>query len=100
MRGLSGQLLTAVRCRQCDFRFRNDGNVRVNGVTLPAGDAPTANAAARRALELALEAHLRTTTDRGDLMALLARLRPHVDAAALAPRHRDALAGIPAAPAS
>jgi hypothetical protein len=59
------------------------------------GDAPTANAAARRALELALEAHLRTTSDRADLLALIARLRPHVDAAALVARHRDALASLP-----
>lgn len=64
------------------------------------GNAPTADATARRALELALEAHLRTPADRADLLALVAQLRPRVDAAALAPRHRGALAEIPAAPPS
>jgi hypothetical protein len=62
------------------------------------GDEPAAGAAARRALELALEAHLRTTQDRADLLALVAGLRTQVDAAALAPRHRDALSAIPAPP--
>jgi len=57
------------------------------------GEAAAAAAAAtdRRALELALEAHLRTTADRGDLLALIARLRPAIDASALAPRHAEAL---------
>ncbi|HEX8242793.1 MAG TPA: hypothetical protein VF541_04845, partial [Longimicrobium sp.] len=64
------------------------------------GDDSAAAAAARRALELSLEAHLRTTTDRTDLLSLVARLRPQVDAAALAPRHRDALAGITESPPS
>ncbi|HEX6749569.1 MAG TPA: hypothetical protein VF092_19900 [Longimicrobium sp.] len=63
-----------------------------------AGDAATAASCARRALELVLEAHLRTPADRADLVALIARLRPQVDAAALAPRHGDALADVPAAP--
>lgn len=56
-----------------------------------AGDATAAAASARRALELAVEAHLRTTTDIPELLALIARLRPQVDAASLLPRHRDAL---------
>jgi hypothetical protein len=59
------------------------------------GDEPAANAARRRALELALEAHLRTAEDRADLLALVARLRPSVDAQALAARHAEALAGLP-----
>ncbi|HSU15938.1 hypothetical protein [Longimicrobium sp.] len=59
------------------------------------GDDPGANAAARRALELAVEAHLRTPADRADFLALVARLRPQVDAAALVTRHRDALGAIP-----
>jgi hypothetical protein len=61
------------------------------------GDASHAAVSARRALELALEAHLRTTRDRPELLALIAALRPSVDPAALAPRHGDALAGLPAA---
>ena len=55
------------------------------------GEAAAAAATDRRALELALEAHLRTTADRGDLLALIARLRPAIDASALAPRHAEAL---------
>jgi len=58
------------------------------------GDQSGAASADRRALELALEAHLRTNADRPELLELIARLRPHVDATALAPRHADALAGI------
>ena len=64
------------------------------------GNAAAAGAARRRALELALEAHLRTNADRAELLALIARLRPAVDASVLAPRHAealDALAGAPAA---
>ena len=62
-----------------------------------AGDATAAAVSARRALELAVEAHLRTTTDIPELLALIARLRPQVDPASLLPRHRDALTEIPAA---
>jgi hypothetical protein len=58
------------------------------------GDQAAAGATDRRALELALEAHLRTTADRADLLALIARLRPSVNASALAPRHAEALGGI------
>jgi len=58
------------------------------------GDETAARAAEKRALELALEAHLRTTVDRPELLALIARLRPTVDEPALDPRHRDALAEI------
>jgi hypothetical protein len=58
------------------------------------GDEPAACAAEKRALELAVEAHLRTTVDRPELLALIARLRPAVDEPALDPRHRDALAEI------
>jgi len=58
------------------------------------GDATSAGASRRRALELALEAHLRTPTDRPDLLALVARLRPSVDARTLVPRHADALDAI------
>jgi hypothetical protein len=60
-------------------------------------DAAAASAAARRALELALEAHVRTTSDNADLLALIARLRPQVAVTALAPRHQDALAALPSA---
>jgi hypothetical protein len=59
------------------------------------GDEPSARATARRALELALEAHLRTNADVAGLLALIARLRPEVDAATLAPRHAQALAALP-----
>lgn len=59
-----------------------------------AGDATAAAASARRALELAIEAHLRTTTDIPELLALIGRLRPQVDTASLVPRHRDALGEI------
>ena len=48
----------------------------------------------RRALELAIEAHLRTPSDRPEFLDLIARLRPMVDAQALAPRHTDALADL------
>lgn len=58
------------------------------------GDDPAARAAEKRALELALEAHLRTPADRPELLALVARLRPAVDEPTLDPRHRDALAEI------
>jgi hypothetical protein len=55
------------------------------------GDEAAAGSARRRALELALEAHLRTNADRADLLELIARLRPSVRGQALAPRHADAL---------
>ena len=70
------------------------------GVHRLAGDEPAAAAGEKRALELALEAHLRTSADRPELLALLARLRPAVDASTLAPRHLEALAGLPADPAA
>jgi hypothetical protein len=60
-----------------------------------AGDAPAAGGLARRALELALEAHLRTGHDGPELVALIAGLRTRVDAAALLPRHAEALAAVP-----
>ena len=60
------------------------------------GDEPAASAARRRALELALEAHLRTPADRADLLALIARLRPLVDEPSLSSRHTEALAGLDA----
>jgi hypothetical protein len=55
------------------------------------GDEAAAGATDRRALELALEAHLRTNADRDDLLELIARLRPAVRGQALAPRYADAL---------
>jgi hypothetical protein len=55
------------------------------------GDHAAADALRRRALELALEAHLRTPADRPELLELVARLRPSVDARSVAPRHADAL---------
>ncbi|HVG43809.1 MAG TPA: hypothetical protein VM890_03735 [Longimicrobium sp.] len=55
------------------------------------GDDAAAGATQRRALELALEAHLRTNADQPDLLELIARLRPAVRGQALAPRHGDAL---------
>jgi hypothetical protein len=55
------------------------------------GDDAAAEVADRRALELALEAHLRTTADRAELLELIVRLRPAVRGHALAPRHADAL---------
>lgn len=58
------------------------------------GDIHAAGASRRRALELALEAHLRTSSDRPELLALIERLRPAVAGQALAPRHEDALAEI------
>jgi hypothetical protein len=58
------------------------------------GDEAAAAASRRRALELALEAHLRTNADRAELLALIARLRPSGDARALAPRHAEALEAI------
>jgi hypothetical protein len=58
------------------------------------GDQAAAAATDRRALELALEAHLRANADRPELLALIARLRPAVDASALAPRHADALEAV------
>lgn len=57
-----------------------------------AGDDPAASAAARRALEIALEAHLRTVTDQPELLEMIGRLRAAVDPSTLDPRHRDALA--------
>lgn len=60
------------------------------------GDEVSAQAAYRRSLELALESHLRTITDVPELLALIERLRPEVDAAVLDPRQRDALAQLPA----
>lgn len=50
-----------------------------------AGDASAADAHARRALELALEAHQRTPADVPELLALIARLRAQVDAPAPPP---------------
>jgi hypothetical protein len=44
------------------------------------GDAPTADALARRALELALEAHQRSPSHIPELLALLARLQTQADA--------------------
>jgi hypothetical protein len=44
-----------------------------------AGDAPGADALARRALELAEEAHQRTPCDVPELLALIARLRTQVE---------------------
>ncbi|HEU4561145.1 MAG TPA: hypothetical protein VFS20_25055 [Longimicrobium sp.] len=58
------------------------------------GDAAAADAPARRALELAIEAHLRSTTDNSELLALIARLRGEVDPASLHPRHAGALGEI------
>ena len=58
------------------------------------GDEAAAGATRRRALELALEAHLRAPADRADLLALIARLRPSVDAKALAARHAEALGAL------
>ena len=46
------------------------------------GDAATADALTRRALELALEAHQRTPADVPELLALIERLRAQVDAPA------------------
>lgn len=58
------------------------------------GDIDAAAASRRRALELAIEAHLRTPSDRPELLALIERLRPAVAGHALAPRHADALADL------
>jgi hypothetical protein len=55
------------------------------------GDHAAAGSSRRRALELALEAHLRTNADRPELLALIERLRPTVRGQALAPRHAEAL---------
>jgi hypothetical protein len=55
------------------------------------GDEAAAGATDRRALELALEAHLRTNADRAELLELIARLHPAVRGQALAPRHAEAL---------
>lgn len=46
-----------------------------------AGDAAAADALARRALELALEAHQRTLKEDPELLALIAELRARVDTA-------------------
>lgn len=64
------------------------------------GNGAAAAAGEKRALELALEAHLRTSENRADLLALIARLRPTVDAAALDPRHAEALSALPTPPAA
>ncbi|HYH81987.1 MAG TPA: hypothetical protein VEX86_19430 [Longimicrobium sp.] len=64
-----------------------------------AGDANAAATSARRALELALEAHLRTPRDSPDLLELIARLRPQVHTASLVPRHTEALAALGEDPA-
>lgn len=58
------------------------------------GNAELAAAGERRALELALEAYLRTADERPDLLDLIARLRGVVDAAALDVRYQDALADL------
>lgn len=58
------------------------------------GDAATADALERRALELALEAHARFDRPPPALLQRIASLRAMVDAATLAPPHRDALAAI------
>lgn len=63
-----------------------------------AGDSPAAGALARRALELALEAHLRTNHDIPELVALITGLRAQVPVASLLPRHAEALAAVPDAP--
>lgn len=60
-----------------------------------AGDAAAAGASARRALELALEAHTRSPHDIPELLALIARLRNEVNTAALLPRHAEILAAVP-----
>ena len=61
------------------------------------GDGAAADASARRALELAVEAHLRSSSDIPELLGLIARLRMQVDPASLLPRHAGALAELPAA---
>lgn len=60
------------------------------------GDGSAADAGMRRALELALEAHVRTNHDVPELLQLIDRLRREIDPAALLLRHADALASIPA----
>jgi predicted RNase H-like HicB family nuclease len=60
------------------------------------GDQSSANATARRALELALEAHVRSPHDIPELLALVARLRGEVNPGALLPRHAEILAQVPA----
>src|SRR4051812_28811555 len=54
------------------------------------GDAAGAQAAQQRALELALEAHLRTPADRPELVSLVRSLLPGVERARLGERHREA----------
>lgn len=61
------------------------------------GDDTAARASARRALELAIEAHLRSNTDVTELLALIDRLRAQIDPATLHPRHANVLAEIAAA---
>ena len=61
------------------------------------GEAAAASTCARRALELAVESQLRAPADDPDVIALIHRLAASVDAGSLAPRHRDALAALPAA---
>jgi len=58
------------------------------------GSDDLARAGEKRALELALEAWLRTADDRPDLLSLIARLRSKVDASTLDPRHAEALASL------
>ena len=60
-----------------------------------AGNEPAANATARRALELALEAHARSPHDIPELLALIERLRTQVNASALLPRHAEILGTVP-----
>jgi hypothetical protein len=65
------------------------------GLHRQAGNEGAGRAAARRALELALEAHLRTPADRAGLLALIDRLRPRVDESSLGSRYTNALAALP-----
>lgn len=59
------------------------------------GDVASAAAAARRALELAVEAHLRFLRPHPEVLERIAALRAGVDEATLAGRHREALAALP-----
>ncbi|HYJ79840.1 MAG TPA: hypothetical protein VEW03_09580 [Longimicrobiaceae bacterium] len=58
------------------------------------GNHEQARAGERRALELALEAHLRTRDDRPELLGLISRLRASVAETDLDPRHQAALADL------
>lgn len=60
------------------------------------GEAETAAVLERRALELALEAHLREDRTPPELLSLVSELRPLVPPETLAERHRDALETLPA----